>query len=188
MENATKALLMAGGILIGIMIATFMVLVLHKGGQMSAEYDSQLSDQVLLDFNSQFEVYVGQNNTFFDVITVVNLAYDVNSKAKWVAGDGITVKIKKGGSIQHRLSDGTQIARGQMLEGETGTQEKDIYSELVKKYTENPTGEPLKKYTDTDGKEHEKYPYKFLCDGGNGIKYNQKTGRVSEVTFTQVDN
>ena len=91
---------MAGGILIGIMIATFMVLVLQRGGRMSAEYDSQLSDQALLDFNSQFEVYVGQDNTFFDVITVVNLAYDVNANAKWLAGDGITVKIKnKSGSL-----------------------------------------------------------------------------------------
>lgn len=183
MENATKALLMAGGILIGIMIATFMVLVLHRGGQMSAEYDSQLSDQALLDFNSQFEVYVGQDNTFFDVITVVNLAYDVNSKAHWVAGDGVTVKIKKGANTQHKLSDGTQVARGQMLEGENGTQKKDIYSKLVKIYTE-----PLKKYTDANGKEHEKYPYKFLCNGGDGIKYNPKTGRVSEVTFVQEDN
>lgn len=44
MENASKALLMAGGLLISILLVSFMVFVLRKAGSMSAEYDQQISE------------------------------------------------------------------------------------------------------------------------------------------------
>ncbi len=168
MENATKALLMAGGILIGIMIATFMVLVLHKGGQMSAEYDSQLSDQTLLDFNSQFEVYNVPDNDFFDVITVVNLAYDVNVKSKWVAGDGVVVKIQGMTSGTYELPDSQKIQKNEMLKGSTPV---GIYKDLI------PIFAPLQE----DGERE----YKFPCIE---IGYNQATGRVNKMVFQQENN
>lgn len=166
MENATKALLMAGGVLIGIMIATFMVLVLQRGGRMSAEYDSQLSDQVLLDFNSQFEVYNVPDNDFFDVITVVNLAYDVNTKSKWIAGDGIVVEINAA-SKTYRLPDGQKTEKNKMWDGST---QKDIYDELI------PIFAPLQDNGDRE--------YNFPC---RSIEYNQATGRVNKMIFEKED-
>lgn len=166
MENATKALLMAGGILIGIMIATFMVLVLHKGGQMSAEHDSQLSDQTLLDFNSQFEVYNVPDNDFFDVITVVNLAYDVNAKS--LAGDGIIVEINAGAKTYRLPDDDTKTEKNKMWDGSTP---KDIYAELI------PIFAPLQ--------DSGKRKYKFPC---TAIEYSQATGRVNKMIFKQENN
>lgn len=93
MENATKALLMAGGLLIAILVASFMIFVLRKAGQMTAEYDVQRSENELASFNGQFEVYDKNDNTFFDIITVSNLAYDVNQKNNNDTNNSVIIKI-----------------------------------------------------------------------------------------------
>ena len=103
MENASKALIMAGGLLISILVASFMVLVLRKAGKINAEYDTQMSDNELARFNSQFELYVRDNNTFFDVITVANLAYDINKKNGYDQKNSVTVKIKEGNTVKYSI-------------------------------------------------------------------------------------
>ena len=60
---------------------------------MSAEYDSQTSANELVKFNSQFEAYAKEDNTFFDVITASNLAYNVNKENKWDSKNGVEVKL-----------------------------------------------------------------------------------------------
>ena len=80
MENATKALIMAGTLLISMLLISFLVLFLRKGATASAEYYNTKNDEELAKFNAQFEVYDRKNNIFSDIISVVNLANDVNAK------------------------------------------------------------------------------------------------------------
>ncbi len=79
MENASKALIMAGGVLIGILILSLAVyLFIDFGGKASVIHDRITSNQ-LTQFNAQFNVYAGRNDvTIYQIITVSNLAYQNN--------------------------------------------------------------------------------------------------------------
>ena len=79
MENASKALIMAGGVLIGVLIISLAVYLFVSFGQTSAEINSQNAQKQISQFNSQFTSYEGNNQlTIHDVVTVANFAMENN--------------------------------------------------------------------------------------------------------------
>ena len=79
MENASKALIMAGGVLIGVLIISLAVYLFVSFGQTSAEINSQNAQKQISQFNSHFTSYEGNNQlTIHDVITVTNFAIENN--------------------------------------------------------------------------------------------------------------
>ncbi len=79
MENASKALLMAAGVLIGIMILSLAVYLFASFGSASAEAHRQNAENQLAQFNAQFTSYQYRTDvTIHDVITVANLARSNN--------------------------------------------------------------------------------------------------------------
>ncbi|OKZ74172.1 MAG: hypothetical protein BHW00_05485 [Clostridium sp. 26_22] len=79
MENASKALIMAGGVLIGVLIISLAVYLFVSFGQTSAEINSQNAQKQINQFNSQFTSYEGNNQlTAHDLITVTNFAIENN--------------------------------------------------------------------------------------------------------------
>ena len=79
MENASKALLMAAEVLIGILILSLMVYLFATFGSNSAKINKQLEDDRLAEFNSQYDKYVDKEDvTIHDIITVANLAKENN--------------------------------------------------------------------------------------------------------------
>ena len=74
MENATKALLMAAGVLIAILIISMFVLVLRKTGNVSKTYDSTVSSEEVTIFNNNFTQYLGKKITIHEAITITNFA------------------------------------------------------------------------------------------------------------------
>ncbi len=87
MENASKALIMAGGVLIGILILSLAVyLFIDFGGKASVIHDRITSNQ-LTQFNAQFNVYVGRKDvTIYQIISLVNLAKENHEEHK---SDGV---------------------------------------------------------------------------------------------------
>ena len=76
MENATRALLMAAGVLIGIIIISVMVITLQKTGNVSQSYDKTVQTEEITKFNSNFTKYLGrQDLTIHEVVTITNFAY-----------------------------------------------------------------------------------------------------------------
>ena len=75
MENASKALVMAGGVLIGVLIISLAVYLFADFGSTSAEINAQNADKQLTEFNSRFTIYEG-----IDTITI----YDIISLAEYV--------------------------------------------------------------------------------------------------------
>ena len=67
MENASKALLMAAGVLIGILILAFGVYLFTQFGGTSALIHGQIESDRINQFNSQFTSYEGK-----DDITIYN--------------------------------------------------------------------------------------------------------------------
>lgn len=74
MENASKALLMAGAILIGILILTFMVTLFASSRDLTKEYQSNKESEAIQQFNVNFTKYLGQELTIHEVVTITNFA------------------------------------------------------------------------------------------------------------------
>ena len=81
MENATNALLMAGGILIGILILSLGAYLFVSFSGSVATMQSQIEQDQVNNFNAQFLKYDGEDTlTLYDVYTVAHLASDNNKK------------------------------------------------------------------------------------------------------------
>ncbi len=79
MENASKALIIAGGVLIGVLILSLAVYLFIDFGEKAARMHDQITSNQLTQFNAQFNVYAGRNDvTIYQIITVANLAYENN--------------------------------------------------------------------------------------------------------------
>lgn len=79
MENASKALVMAGGVLIGVLILSLAVYLFADFGSTSARINAQNAERQITQFNSQFTSYEGKNGlTIYDVLTVAEYARENN--------------------------------------------------------------------------------------------------------------
>lgn len=91
MENASKALLMAASILIGMLILSLAVYLFVSFGTTSAELHKQKEEQQLQQFNAQFISYEGKEGiTIYDVVTVANLATESNIYYEFGKRDVVT--------------------------------------------------------------------------------------------------
>lgn len=98
MENASKALIMAAGVLLGVMLISFAVYLFSVFGDYSGEVQSQMEVRRVEAFNTQFTKYYGSEQrenpydsnseksydgpilcTAQDVVTIANLAKDSNT-------------------------------------------------------------------------------------------------------------
>jgi len=79
MENASKALIMAGTILISIMVISLGVYIINMFGEYTARQEQERANQQIAEFNAQFLKYEGRTDiTAQDIVTVANLAEENN--------------------------------------------------------------------------------------------------------------
>lgn len=83
MENASKALIMAAGMLIGILILSLAVFLFADFGAKSQGVYTQIEERQLTQYNAQYTVYSGREDvTIYDIISLANLAKDNNDYYK----------------------------------------------------------------------------------------------------------
>lgn len=80
MENASKALLMAGGILIALLIVAVLVYSFGNMGQYVSNEEKKQQTEQLSAFNNQYESYNRNLLRGTDVISVINKVIDNNKK------------------------------------------------------------------------------------------------------------
>ena len=85
MENASKALIIAGEVLIGVLILTLASYIIVQFGNFSKNLNSQMSASEIRNFNVNFTNFSGRANIRIqEIATIVNFAkqnndnYDVN--------------------------------------------------------------------------------------------------------------
>lgn len=79
MENASKALIIAAEVLIGVLLLTLAVYLFNQTAGFSKTIDDNIEMKNIAEFNVQFTTYEKKNNlTAQDVITLGNLARDYN--------------------------------------------------------------------------------------------------------------
>lgn len=93
MENASKALLIAGGVLIAILILSVLVVTINIINSNQKAKEQALVTEQLVEFNQKYEAYNKKALRGTDIITLKNMA----------KSEGNTVKVKV------MTADGTKI-------------------------------------------------------------------------------
>lgn len=89
MENAAKALTIAAGVLIGVIIITIAVYLFTTLGNTSSEVYSKVEQEKIDKFNNQFLKYDGLANcTAHDIVSIANLAKNNNEYYELTEGSG----------------------------------------------------------------------------------------------------
>lgn len=83
MENASKALLMAAEILVGILLLSLAASLFYIFSNYQSEIQSNKNDKELYEFNTEFQVYENVTLTPQDVLSIYNLVNNYNEKFQY---------------------------------------------------------------------------------------------------------
>ena len=83
MENASKALFIAGGVLLGILFATFVVYVATQMRETFGKYKEDLNRETIVEFNQQYQKYSQKKLTYQDIASLINQAKNDNKKQEF---------------------------------------------------------------------------------------------------------
>lgn len=79
MENASKALIMAAEIMLGIILISIFVLMYAAWSRFSSNINNNIQDTRINEFNSKFIIYDNRTDlTAHDVVTVASMANEYN--------------------------------------------------------------------------------------------------------------
>lgn len=160
MENAAKALLIAGGIAIALIIISLLVYSANKISTMGEVSQKEAEVKQLAEFNAQYEAYNKKLMYGAEVLSVINKAEDNN--IKYEDNDyKIVIKVIDENSVE-------QIA----VYNYKATSNSYLNKELFKTFV----GYHQADGTKVDGKKTNAY----TC---TSITYSSKTGRVDSMTF-----
>ncbi len=156
MENASKALIIAGGVLLAIIIVGLMVFMWSGFGNLNEEIDTAKQQEQLVAFNKQYESYQRQALRGADAVTILNKVISNNDLNDGNDSNKIECQIKL---VKDFNVAGIQLKSGTYTQNETKLQDiinnKEAFKEFKRLY--------------------------FEC---NEIGYN-KEGRVNKIVFTQ---
>ena len=114
MENASKALIIAGAILLSIVLITLGVVIIGRGQETVDQ--ANIDDQVVSTWNQKWTKYEGDSVSGTTVNTLIN---EVISSNKVVTGNGETEKVIKifpSGVVANRIA----VTGNLNIEGENG--------------------------------------------------------------------
>ncbi len=179
MENASKALLMAAGVLIGLLVISLAVYLFVSFGTTSADVHKQMEQQQIEQFNSQFTSYDGKEDiTIYDVVTVANLATENNRyyehNKKTIPQDPQTATDTYISVVLNNPTNTIEYGFNSLTSDSTNSYNqliKDGLNSMVNVQDKDENGQPIGK------------PYKVLSKYKCQVEISQKTGRVCLVKF-----
>ena len=170
MENASKALMMAAGVLIGIMILTLAVYLFTSFGSASAEAHRQNAANQINQFNAQFTAYEGRTDvTIHDIVTIANLAKSSNDSYE-LSGPSLD---SNGNNTNYYITVNAQTATGW----------KYNLQNYKNSDLENLIQYDLVNLVEYPGENSESVPTPGLRTYTCNVEISQNTERVSTVTF-----
>ncbi len=93
MENASKALIIAGSILVSILVISLGV-VIFRNMSANVNQQSRLTEQEISNFNSRFTKYLGENVIGYDVNALLQIVRQVNMQEDIVGDAEIKINLK----------------------------------------------------------------------------------------------
>lgn len=196
MENASRALYIVVGVILGLLLMAVMVYVFRQGARVNAAYDQKQITNQLEAYNARFEQFDRDNNNIMDVISLCNAAYDANVLCEFDPTIAINVEIKIGSDLFKIPADNSLSGKNMVLN--TENQEKSIYNLAESTLTElgiNNFGaigagakgtDKLSKTNLIDNKTQ--YKYLFKVESVNDFEYHESNMKVSRVKLTAYVN
>ena len=133
MENASKALIIAGGVLIGLLVISLAVYLFVDFGRTAADINNQNAEQQIVEFNSKFTKYESYKDndgnwktTIYDIISLAGYAKENNEYYNESSDEQISVNII-GNPVKNniqQLSDYKSIMLQYMYDGSGTTLRK----------------------------------------------------------------
>lgn len=140
MENASKALLMAAGVLIGIMVLSLAVYLYANFSQIYADMNAQNESQKLAQFNTQYTVYEHRTDlTIYDILTIISYAKENNQNLKDENGvvysgeeeNIISVTLKRGGSTIQNAQEKNKNDLNAIIKEDQSNLQEDATGKMV---------------------------------------------------------
>ena len=165
MENATKALLISGGVLIAIIILTVLVKTYSKIGMFQKQQLSKEEAEQIEEFNKDYTKYAGQYVYGTEVITIINKTLDYKEKQ----GVDIQVNITFVEPYTYKIKDKEYTTKSINLKNES-----DVYTFID--FTRNNTN------ANTEDDSSDIKNRAFKC---TKIEQNPETGKVNYIEFQE---
>lgn len=93
MENASNALMMAGGVLIGILLLSVLVISFNGAADLAKSYDTSIATTSLQAFNNNFEKLTQGEVDIQSIITLTHFVKDYNTKNDLTKNDAIYISV-----------------------------------------------------------------------------------------------
>lgn len=207
MENASKALLMAGGVLIALLILTLLVYLATSTTRMANSQDQRVKTEQTIAFNKEYEAYDKTKMYGIDVISVMNKAIDYNKRLDAEDDEykiNIILNLKQ--NFDRTKEVVTQKGNGQKTYKteieEEGTLKTGSYSLFERLNSTKMNDDVLQFFAQTPEDTRTEinrgatiettFTYSaitnfktsiFKCEN---VEYSEITGRVNSMTFTQI--
>ena len=134
MENASKALLMAAGVLMGVVILSLVAYLFVTFSSSADDVKSEIANNQLNKFNSQFLAYEQREDlTVYDILTAVNLAENNNKYYQLEPGDTNYITVKVDNSVVNSTDIEKKI-KPESLEKEGEMKEDNLGGKSLKNY------------------------------------------------------
>ena len=188
MENASRALLIAGGVLIAIIVITLLI---HTYGDISSFQRQQVSNEEverIENFNKEYTKYQNQYVYGTEVITVINKVYSseypVTIEIKFIEGGykykKYVYKDGKKTEKQYTVNSGeTMILKTDDSEKFDAVDWRENYNTNLGTITENADGSAT-----VNGLKNRYFQCSDI-DSRPAIDYDKKTGRVTAIRFIE---
>lgn len=195
MDNFSKALYMAGATIIALLVLFLMIYMFREAAKVGENYDSSKGRENVDSFNARFEQFqtseeistdTGTTNTepkvASDVVSAVNLAYNINTKNANDPVNNVEVYIYlKNSSVSYSLTNSSSAKKNTMFKG------TDTNSYIKTNDFLNLEIESGKLLSDTKIEANtNKIIYRYTFSGN--LEYNDKTGKVNKVNFRLMEN
>ena len=134
MENASKALLMAAGVLMGVVILSLAAYLFVTFSSSADDVKSEIANNQLNKFNSQFLAYEQREDlTVYDILTAVNIAENNNKYYQLEPGDTNYITVKVDNSVVNSTDIEKKI-KPESLEKEGEMKEDNLGGKSLKNY------------------------------------------------------
>ena len=180
MENASKALTIAGGMLFSIAVVGLLIFGFQRLRSYQNTQDESIKTQQVAEFNNQLEAYNKQVVPGYQMISLANYVKDLNGRSKDEGFKEITLKVdmklaSNGNYCNVKQSGGTTIS-GKKIDF-------DHFENVVTAtYSDGKTAYELFPDKGTQSKADFKQSY-FKC---TNVEDDTRTGRIWKMEFEKL--
>lgn len=195
MENASKALIIAGGVLVALMIIGALILMFNNlSNYQNSEIQSTREAQIT-DFNKQYEVYNKKDIRGSDLYSILNKAIDYNQRKTEEGYEAIEITFSITGNLWEQIPYSTKGDRKlfkknnytTIISNSENAFKKNIFDEITKienKYTENSMRNIVKdivKILENDDSAEAIKLYNMYCPTNKVSNQNDLKNRANDI-------